>query len=277
MTDLRPLTKPDVNISTSGSAGRPPKLDYLPLSNLRIDDTYQRTIERKGLATILRICNEFDWRRFAPLIVARVPGPEELYAIIDGQHRATAALLRGFDRVPCCIVEATALEQPAIFAAVNGNITPVTIFQLFKAARAAKAGWAVAIDQVCAEAEITPLVYPKSRKEIKPFETMAIGTLRKNIIRFGEQDVAAALKHARRQPGAAEPGFWSSTAINYAVAEWRVGQGKRAEPSTSADPSTPTMAQRIRDLKAKGYSRFAIQAALRVKLSEIEAAIGGAA
>lgn len=276
MTTLRPLTKPEINISTRGSAGRPPKLDFLPLSKLRIDDTYQRTIERKGLATIVRICNEFDWNRFAPLIVARVPGPEERYAIIDGQHRATAALLRGFDKVPCAIVEATALEQPAIFAAVNGNVTPVTIFQLFKAARAAKAPWAVAIDQVCAEAGIVPLVYPKAKREIRPFETMAIGTLRQQIIRFGESDVAAALKHARQQQGAAESGFWSSTAINYAVAEWRVAQGKRAEPTASAGGPTQSMAQRIRDLRAKGYSRFAIQAALRVKLSEIEAAIGGA-
>jgi hypothetical protein len=37
------------------------------------------------------------------------------------------------------------------------------------------------------------------------------------------------------------------------------------------------MAQRIRDLRKKGYSRFAIQAALRVKLADIEAAIEGEA
>jgi hypothetical protein len=267
---LRPLTKPEVNISTSVQAGRPPKLDFLHLAKLRIDDTYQRQIERRGLATIGRICNEFDWNRFAPLIVARIPGEEELYAIIDGQHRATAALLRGFDLVPCAIVNATALEQPGIFAAVNGNVTPVTIFQLFKAARAAKAGWAVDVDQVCAEAGIVPLVYPKSRKEIRPFETMAIGTLRHAIIRFGTSEVAAALKDARKHQGAAEPGFWSSGAVKYAVDEWRAALGKRNEPvAASAVP----MAQRIRELRAKGHSRFAIQAALRVKLSEIEEAL----
>jgi hypothetical protein len=276
MTSLRPLTKPEINISTSGSAGRPPKLDFLPLAKLRIDDTYQRSIERKGLATIVRICNEFDWNRFAPLIVARIPGKEELYAIIDGQHRATAALLRGFDLVPCAVVEASVLEQPAIFAAVNGNVTPITIFQLFKAARAAKVPWAVAVDQVCAEAGIVPLLYPKAKREIKPFETMAIGTLRQNIIRFGESDVAAALKLAKINPNAAEPGFWNSTAINYAVAEWRVAQGKRAEPASVSETSSLSMAQRIRDLRDKGHSRFAIQAALSVKLADIEAAIGGA-
>jgi hypothetical protein len=273
MSSLRPLVKPEVNLAQPRPAGRPPTLDFLPLAKLRIDDSYQRTIERKGLATIVRICNEFDWNRFAPLIVARIAGKDEHYAVIDGQHRATAALLRGFDLVPCAIVDASELEQPAIFAAVNGNVTPVTIFQLFKAARAAKAPWAVAIDQVCADAGIIPLLYPKARREIKPFETMAIGTLRQQIIRFGESDVAAALKRARQQPRAAEPGFWNSALINYAVAEWRVGQGKRAEPSAAGSDSSHTMASRIRDLKAKGYSRFAIQAALRVKLADIEAAL----
>lgn len=270
MSQMRPLARPQVNIAETVSAGRPPKLDFLPLAKLRIDDTYQRTIERKGLTTIVRICNEFDWNHFAPLIVARIPGSEELYALIDGQHRATAALLRGFDLVPCAIVDATAIEQPAIFAAVNGNVTPVTIFQLFKAARAAKAEWALAIDRVCTEAGIVPLLYPKSKKEIRPFETMAIGTLRHAIIRFGTGDVAAALKHARQHSRAAEPGFWSSVFIRSAIDDHRATQGERKKPiAASAVP----MAQRIRELRAKGYSRFAIQAALRVKLSDIEAAI----
>lgn len=273
MSTLRPLTKPDLQLAPLRSAGTPPKLAFLPLTSMRIDESYQRHIERRGIATIVRICNEFDWNRFAPLIVARVPGPEEVYSIIDGQHRATAALVRGFDRVPCAIMAATALEQASIFSAVNGNVTPITILQLFKAARAAGVAWAMDIDKVCTAAGIKPLTYPKSKREISPFETMAIGTLRKLILRHGTDEVAAALKHAAGQPGASEPGFWGSSAIEYAVGEWRASQGKRQEVATA---SVFDLNQRIRDLKAKGYSRFAIQAALRVKLADIEAAIGGA-
>lgn len=273
MSSLRPLAKPQIAPPCAKPAGKPPRLDFIPLSKLRIDDTYQRRIERRGLKTIERIVDDFDWNRFAPLIVARVPGREELYAIIDGQHRATAALLRGFDQVPCMIVAASVLEQPAIFTAVNGNVTPITIFQMFKAARAAKAEWALDIDRACAAAGLTPLCYPKAKKEIKPFETMAIGTLRQAIIRFGVDEVSQALKAAARQKGADDPGFWSSLTIKMAVSEWRISQGKRPE----ADAPVTPLAQRIRDLKHRGYSRFAIQAALRVKLSEIEAAISGAA
>ena len=271
-SSLQPLSKPAVDIARPKPAGRPPRLDYLPLSKLRIDDRYQRQIERRGLSNIVNICNNFDWNRFAPLIVARVPGKDELYAVIDGQHRATAALLRGYELVPCCVVEATTLEQPAIFAAVNGNVTPVTIFQLFKAARAAKEEWAADIDRVCSAAGLVPLIYPKPKSTIKPFETMALGTLRNSIIRFGCEDVASALKQAAARPEAAEPGFWNSAAIAGAIAEWRVAQGKRQEALATAE-ATETLAARIRALRAKGHSRFAIQAALGAKLSEIEEAL----
>lgn len=272
MSKLRPLVAPALNLAAPKSAGRPPKLDFLPIANLRIDESYQRNIEPRGLRTIATIHNEFDWNRFAPLIVAHVPGGD-LYVIIDGQHRATAALLRGFEKLPCAIVEASALEQPAIFTAVNGTVTPITIFQLFKAARAAKIPWATEIDRACKPAGVISLLYPKAKSEIKPFETMAIGTLRKLIGRFGVDEVSAALVAAARHKGSSDPGFWSSQAIGMAVGEYRTGQGKRTEP---AQDSGASLAERIRELRKRNYSRFAIQAALRCKLSDIEDAMGGA-
>ena len=272
MSMLRPLIAPTLNLAAPKSAGRPPRLDFLPIANLRIDESYQRNIEARGLRTIATIHNEFDWNRFAPLIVAHVPGGD-LYVIIDGQHRATAALLRGFEKLPCAIVEASALEQPAIFTAVNGTVTPITIFQLFKAARAAKIAWALEIDQACKPAGVVPLLYPKVKREIKPFETMAIGTLRRNIGRFGVSEVSAALVAAARHSDSGEPGFWSSVAIDQAISEHRSEQGKKVENDPAAAAS---LAVRIRELRARKYSRFAIQAALRCKLSDIEDAMGGA-
>lgn len=272
MSNLLPLSRLALNHAKPGPAGAPPVLAYLPLASLRIDDRYQRRIEGRGLRVITRICGEFDWNKFAPLIVARVPGGE-LFAIIDGQHRATAALIRGFEHVPCSIVNASERDQPGIFTDVNGNTTPITIFQLFKAGRAAGATWALDIDRACEIGGITPLVYPKPKSTIKPFETMAIGTLRRAIARFGIDDVGAAIRRAAKLQGAAEPGFWTSSAIDHAVAEWRIAQGKRQE----IGDTQISMAQRIRDLRKKGYSRFAIQAALRVKLADIEAAIEGEA
>lgn len=225
------------------------------------------------MSTIARIHNEFDWNRFAPLIVAPVPG-KGLFAVIDGQHRATAALLRGFDMVPCSIVDAKAREQAAIFAAVNGNVTPVSILQLFKAGRAAGTPWAVEIDSVCQAAGLVPLLYPKPKSVIKPFETMAIGTLRHELQRFGAAEVTDALRFAVKQPGASEPGYWNSLAIKMAIATWREMSGKRK----SIEPSVEQVsnAVRIRDLKRRGYTRSAIAAATGFKLAEIEEALRGA-
>lgn len=270
MSCLRPLVKPVLNLAQPKSAGSPPRLDFLPLSKLRIDDNYQRSIERRGLSTIARIHNEFDWNRFAPLIVAPVPG-KGLFVIIDGQHRATAALLRGFEMVPCSIVDAKVREQAAIFAAVNGNVTPVSILQLFKAGRAADTPWAVEIDTVCAAAGLVPLVYPKPKSVIKPFETMAIGTLRHELQRFGTAEVTDALRHAVTQPGADEPGYWNSLGVKMAIATWREMKGKRKAAEPIEDDLSK--AHRIRDLKKRGYTRSAIQAATGFKLAEIEKAL----
>jgi hypothetical protein len=270
---LRPLAALPLNIACAKEPGKPPVLDWLFVKQLRIDDSFQRDISSRGRATITRICNEFSWARFAPLLVARVPDGGGLHTIIDGQHRATAALMRGYKKVPCAIVDATALEQPAIFAAVNGDVTPVTILQLFKAARAAKTEWALELDKVCADAGLVPLVYPKPRNVIKPFETMALGTLRKSIMRFGAKDVTAALRYGRTLPGADQPGFWKSAAIDIAIGEWRSLQDKRKQPEQAANAQL--LAERIRELKKRGHTRFAIQSALGCKLAEIEAALRG--
>lgn len=273
MSDLRPLTVPVAPMPHGKVRGTIPEMAIVPISKLRIDPRFQRDITRRGLATISKICANFSWSRFAPLMVARVPGEDGLCSVIDGQHRATAALILGIVEVPCAIVNATETEQAAIFSAVNGNVTPVTILQLFKAARASNAEWAHQIDAACAMGGLTALVYPKARSEIKPFETMAIGTLRRAIIRFGVDDVGKALAVAAKEQGAGEPGFWNSIAIDQAIADHRTSEGKR-EVVTGMQSTT---AERIRELHKRGHSRFAIQAALRVKLADIEAAIGGAA
>src|SRR5690606_16959607 len=73
--------------------------------------------------------------RFAPVLCAPIEGG--LYSIIDGQHRVHAAAMCGVEAVPCQIVQIDKQEQAASFAAVNGNVTKITAFNLLKAALAA--------------------------------------------------------------------------------------------------------------------------------------------
>lgn len=72
-----------------GGVGGDPEIGFVPIDKLVIDDTYQRSIEKRGWANISRIANDFDWSKFSPLMVARLD--DGRFAIVDGQHRAHAA------------------------------------------------------------------------------------------------------------------------------------------------------------------------------------------
>ncbi|EQB03699.1 hypothetical protein L286_11810 [Sphingobium sp. HDIP04] len=73
--------------------GTPPAPQFQPLENLKVDDTYQRSIEGGASRTlIVKIAENWDWRLCLPLLVSRRNG--ELF-VIDGQHRLEAASLRG--------------------------------------------------------------------------------------------------------------------------------------------------------------------------------------
>jgi ParB-like nuclease domain len=96
------------------------------VTDLAASDRRQRTPERRPHRPgLFRSC-------FAPVVVSPVAGGK--FAIIDGQHRTTAATLVGFDSVPCQIVIAAKEEQAAAFKAINGTTTPISIMALHAAA-----------------------------------------------------------------------------------------------------------------------------------------------
>jgi ParB-like nuclease domain len=266
VTSLERLKKYDLQVVPPATPGNPPRMEWINISSLRIDPSYQRPIVGRGLATIRKIVTHFEWARFSPLIVAPVPGAKA-FTVIDGQHRATAALICGYDRVPCSIVDVAADQAARIFAAVNGTVTPMSILSLFKAARIAGEPWALSVDRACAAAGIEPLTSPVSRANMKPKQTLAIGTVRKMIERFGEDVVAAALVAENGNPLAAEPGHYNSTTISSAVERFRARKPEREPPRVEG------RADRIRALKGRGYSRQAIAVSLGVSYAEIEEAL----
>ena len=75
---------------SSFSPGPAPMLSWLPVEQFVVDDTYQREVGKRGRSNVQHIAEHFDWSKFAPVIVAPVEGG--LYAIVDGQHRTTAAI-----------------------------------------------------------------------------------------------------------------------------------------------------------------------------------------
>jgi hypothetical protein len=174
------------------SPGPAPVLNWIEIHKLVIDDRYQRGISRRGSQNIAQIAEHFDWSKFAPVIVA--PVEDGLFAIVDGQHRTTAAMLRGLKSVPCQIVQADRAQQAAAYAAVNGNVTKTTHTQLFHARLAAGDERARAIASICTLAQVTVTKTNTTQSNMKAGQTSAVGAIMKCHDLYGGATLLTALR-----------------------------------------------------------------------------------
>jgi hypothetical protein len=191
------------------NAGSAPILQWIDIERLVFDDSYQRDLKSQNWKAIRSIAAHFRWSMFSPVFVSPVEGGA--YAVIDGQHRTHAAAMCGFTQVPCQIVQMTRGEQAAAFAAVNGKVTQVTIWQLFKAALAAGDKWARDADEIAREGGCRILTYGKSPKDKKPGEIYSIKGFIKLIEQRPRAPIVAALKLLRATAGYGDnPDTWDS-------------------------------------------------------------------
>jgi hypothetical protein len=175
----------------AGSPGPAPMLQWLDISDLVIDDRYQRELKTGNWRAIRNIADRFQWSRFSPVFVAPVEGGK--YAIIDGQHRTHAAALCGIEKVPCQVVHMTLEEQAESFAAVNGTVTKVTVWQIFRAASAAREPWAVRLQEIAAAAGCRVMVSNSSAKGKNPGEIYGVTRFRSLCDQFEADTVTSAL------------------------------------------------------------------------------------
>lgn len=194
MSVLRQIDPTPLKVRYAGpksDVGERPELQWIKISRLRIDPRYQRDIGRRGADNILAIAPAFRWAKFAPVIVAPIAGG--LFAIVDGQHRTTAAALRGFESVPCVIIAAGDSEQADAFVAINANVTAMSPLQLHAARLAAGDEDATALTDVCLEAGVTICRYPVPANKIKPGETLAVAMLQSALKKYGRDVLIAGL------------------------------------------------------------------------------------
>lgn len=179
-------------ITTPRSLGKPPRLDWLAIDALVIDPTYQRDITYVGRKNVRRIASGFDWAMFAPVVVAPAGGNK--FAIVDGQHRTTAAKLCGLDRVPCIIVDADLALQAKAFATINRNVTRIQSVHLYHAALAAGEPQALRVADICKRAGLTVVRNPTALGDLKPGEISFASALGKTVARFGDEISIMALR-----------------------------------------------------------------------------------
>jgi hypothetical protein len=196
---LRPIIPvEDITVQAATPAndrGPAPQLQWLKIADLVVDETYQRPIGRAGRANVKAIAEGFRWQSFSPVIVSPIDGGR--FAIVDGQHRATAAALCGIETVPCQVILATPDGQAAAFAQINGRTTSVHSMSLFRAAVAAGDPAALVTQSAADRAGVTILPYPKPVAEQKPGETMAHGAIGLAVREHGVDLTALALKAMR--------------------------------------------------------------------------------
>jgi hypothetical protein len=117
--------------------GMPPSIENRHPSELRIDDSYQRSIDTRPSQTLIeRIARKWDWRMCLPLVVSKREDGS-LY-VIDGQHRLAAAQLRGdIPFLPCCVsVYGSVADEAAMFVAMNRARRQINRLDDFHAAQA---------------------------------------------------------------------------------------------------------------------------------------------
>lgn len=190
--------------------GPVPMLQWIKTDLLVVDTEYQRDIGRRGAANVNQIAEHFDWSKFAPVIVAPVEGGR--FAIVDGQHRTTAAMLRAIEEVPCQVVQADRAKQAAAYAAVNGNITKTTAQQLYHARLAASDPEATEIAKICSSADVEVLRRNVTQADMKVGQTQAIGALVRCAKLYGRETLITALQ-CITQTADGNAGFLKATII----------------------------------------------------------------
>lgn len=193
---MRALLTDGISAPQGRDPGPEPRLEWLPIDALVVDPAYQREVRAEGRRAIEKIAASFEWSKFSAVVVSPVSNAR--FAIIDGQHRTIAAKLLGLPSVPCIVQHLDRAGQAASFAAINGSVTKITSWNVFKAALAAGEGWAVRADRVAKAAGCRVMQHNKSAKDKQPGEIFGVNTFRDLIERHGEDAVVLALKSYRQ-------------------------------------------------------------------------------
>lgn len=170
--------------------GNMPTLQFLLLSQLEVDETYQRSIDNPGSQSMIRaIARSWNWDLCQPLFVAR-RNDGRMY-VVDGQHRLAAARVRGdIAQLPCIIALTDGVSKEAkLFSEFNRRRRPPSALDLYFSDLAA--GDPIAADiNVALQAAGLTMSKHSNLSSFKPGVLMNIAGLRR-VRQVHGQDVLA--------------------------------------------------------------------------------------
>lgn len=172
-----------VNLDT----GEKPRLDWIAVSAIRVDENYQRQLKKKRVAQILR---DFNWAHFQPVMLAE--HDDGTFTVFDGQHRVEAARQHPHvDRVPAAVVRfEEGCAEAGAFIGVNVNRSAITNIEKYYAGIEAGNPEMMAVCSALEEAgcEIVEAgVYTPA-----PNKTAAVASISRAIKLYGEAAVTSA-------------------------------------------------------------------------------------
>lgn len=286
---LKPLARPQFRPALTPSIvneARKPVFVWVPLAELVVDSRYQREMGARGLSNVRQIVEHFDWSKFGVLTCVRVAMGERglsRIAIVDGQHRATAALLHpAIEAVPCWITQASLEEQARACVAINSAVTRMTSMQMFHAAVASGDGLHVKAAAACQAAGVTVLRYPLQADKMKLGETLAVGALVHCARRFPQAVLTLALTALKTQDEALDvPGHVNATTIKALCAlidrlDWQ-HKSEAILATLSAQPIAELWDEASMDARTHGGGEAARLTAILAELDEFKCLFARAA
>lgn len=167
--------------------GPEPRLEWVDVAAIRIDENYQRKLKPSRVRQILK---DFNWAHFGPILLAE--HDDGTFTVYDGQHRVEAARRHpDIEAVPAMIVQLEqAFEEAQAFLGVNVNRTAITTVEKYWAG--IEAG-DPAMMAVCAVLEAAGCdVVPAATKSAAPGLTSSVSAVDRAIKRYGDQAVTDA-------------------------------------------------------------------------------------
>jgi hypothetical protein len=188
----KPPKKADATLRLKPVIGSPPAPQFAAISDLLVDDTYQRSIEGGSSQKLIRtIATNWDWRLCMPLLVSRRDG--KLY-VIDGQHRKEGAELRGdIAHLPVVVFDFDDPKAEAeLFMQANRSRRSMGLLDDFHAAVVAGDPQSVEINEIV-EAAGLKVARHQAWQMLKPGEVVFVKAIARAKKSFGREVPETAL------------------------------------------------------------------------------------
>lgn len=221
---LFPIVALGAEVKKAQARGHVGRFEMLQISKLCVDSVYQRAVSLGSARNIKRICSQFDWAKFLPVIVTQ---EGDRFSIVDGQHRTIAAATIGISEVPCYVLSCTPGEAAAAFAAINGNVTPVQPIDLWFAQLAAGEPKSVAMQRVLDAASVKVV---RNKQGFQVGETRSINVLLRALDFYGSAILTTILQ-CIVETGNGNPGMIVGATIN------GIGKAIRTKPELLTSPT----------------------------------------